>query len=154
MASLHLAQEIFNLIYPVGSVYISVKSTDPSNLFGGTWEKIGTNRVLMGSDSDSNLGKTVDSGLPNITGHVDPRWVDDSGGGIIMCAQNNQALYTSRPNTHRYWWSNIDQSGNAGVNTQYHTRIHFDASKSNSIYGKSNIVQPPAVKVYFWKRTA
>ena len=48
MASLHLAQEIFNLIYPVGSIYLSMNSTDPSKLFGGTWEAINS-RFLIGT---------------------------------------------------------------------------------------------------------
>lgn len=150
----HNKQILADILHPIGSVYISVTNVDPSTLFGGTWEKIGTNRVLMGSDSDANLGKTVDSGLPNITGSIDPRWVDSSGGGVMMYIQNNKALYTSRPSDHGYWWASVTATGGAGQNLQYHTRINFDASKSNSIYGKSSIVQPPAVKVYFWKRTA
>lgn len=40
MASLHLAPEIFKLIYPVGAIYESTSNTDPSTLFGGTWRQI------------------------------------------------------------------------------------------------------------------
>lgn len=46
---------IFDLIYPVGSIYMSVNSTNPGNLFGGTWVAWGAGRVPVGvntSDSD------------------------------------------------------------------------------------------------------
>lgn len=46
---------IFDLIYPVGSIYMSVNSTNPGNLFGGTWVAWGSGRVPVGvntSDSD------------------------------------------------------------------------------------------------------
>ena len=31
-------QRLIDLIYPVGSIYMSVNSTSPADLFGGTWE--------------------------------------------------------------------------------------------------------------------
>ena len=30
----------FDLIYPIGSVYISSSNTNPSSLFGGTWQEV------------------------------------------------------------------------------------------------------------------
>lgn len=145
---------IVDIIYPVGSVYISTTTANPKNLFGGTWEQIATGRTLWGASSDNELNTTVNSGLPNITGTYDPRWSDSSGGGIMMAAQNSGAMYTSRPSSHGYWWAAATSSGGAGSNTQYHTRLNFSAQRSNSIYGNSTIVQPPAYKVYMWRRTA
>lgn len=145
---------IVNIIYPVGSVYISTTTANPKDLFGGTWEQIATGRTLWGASSDNELNTTVNSGLPNITGTYDPRWTDRSGGGIMMAAQNSGAMYTSRPSDHGYWWAATTSSGGAGSNTQYHTRLNFSAQRSNSIYGNSTIVQPPAYKVYMWRRTA
>lgn len=38
--------------YPVGSIYISTSSTNPSSLFGGTWQAFGKGRTLVGVDSN------------------------------------------------------------------------------------------------------
>lgn len=40
-----------NLIYPIGSIYISINSTNPGNIFGGTWERI-KGKMLVGVDED------------------------------------------------------------------------------------------------------
>lgn len=135
--------------WPVGSIYMSVNATNPSTYFGGTWQKISTGRVLMGTSNNSQLGTTVDSGLPNISGYVDPRWVDHSGGGTMMYIQNNGPFYTTKAGS--VWWSQATTTDGQG---DYTNRIHFDASRANAIYGRSSIVQPPAFYCYIWKRVS
>lgn len=47
-------------IYPVGSIYMSVNSTNPGSLFGGTWIAWGSGRVPVGvnsSDGDFNTAE-------------------------------------------------------------------------------------------------
>ena len=49
-----------NLIYPVGSIYMSVSNTSPASLFGGTWTAFGAGRALVGintSDTDFNTAE-------------------------------------------------------------------------------------------------
>ena len=58
-------KEIINVIYPIGSIYMSVNNADPSLLFGGTWERIGQGRTLIGEGTctDSrNETKTFSDG--------------------------------------------------------------------------------------------
>ena len=51
------------LIYPVGSIYISVGSTSPATLFGGTWSVFGAGRTLVGIDSvDADFDTVEETG--------------------------------------------------------------------------------------------
>lgn len=43
--------------YPVGSIYLSVNSTSPASLFGGTWEQL-KDRFLLGAGSSYTAGNT------------------------------------------------------------------------------------------------
>ena len=52
--------ELFDRIYPVGSIYISMNETDPGTLFGGTWERI-SGRFLLGCGvTGSNANNRAD----------------------------------------------------------------------------------------------
>lgn len=83
--------------------------------------------------TESSVGQTLNAGLPNIKGS----WNHSSGYGSYTV--NNGAI----ENTSSY--SPISGSGTGWANEQ----ISFDASRSSDIYGKSNTVQPPAVKMLF-----
>jgi len=60
-------KNIFNLVYPIGSIYLSVTDTNPLLILGiGTWEKVGSDRVLQGSGSRGSADNTIEAGLPSI----------------------------------------------------------------------------------------
>lgn len=45
--------------WPIGSIYLSVSSENPSKWFGGTWQQIAKGRTLVGVDPNDDDFKTV-----------------------------------------------------------------------------------------------
>lgn len=125
--------------YPVGAIYISTSSTSPASLFGGTWESIASERVLMGVSSSHGAGSTVSAGLPNIKGAVLDTWHGGgpSGSGALSVAVNGRSAVRNGDNG-TFTWGNF----------------YFDAASYNSIYGNASTVQPAAYYVYMWRRIA
>ena len=126
--------------------WISVDSTSPAALFGGSWEVIASERVLMGASSTHAAGTTVKAGLPNITGQLP---------GIKSIGYNGSSDY---PISGAFAWTNTaSANGNYNDGDDLPLRIYqaaFDASKSNAIYGRSTTVQPAAYYVHIWRRVA
>lgn len=59
-------------VYPVGSIYTSVNSTNPATLFGGTWEQL-QNRFLLGAGSSYTNGATGGASTVSLTASQMPR---------------------------------------------------------------------------------
>lgn len=128
--------------YPVGSIFQTVSSTSPAALFGGTWQEIAQNRVLMGASYAHVAGTTVEAGLPNITGRAGP---DEQAGFYNV----------NRPNAYGAFYGGGKSYDWCATGSQYPGRdLCFDASLSNSIYGRSATVQPAAYYVHIWRRVA
>ena len=125
--------------YPVGSIYLSTSYTSPAALFGGTWQEIAQNRVLMGASSTHAAGTTVEAGLPNITGTFAADSLTD---GNIKTTGAFFAVNLSKMRTATSY-STFEVNG-----------LGFAASMSNPIYGRSSTVQPAAYYVHIWQRVA
>lgn len=136
-----IAEKIIDFVYPVGSIYLSVNKVSPETFMGGRWELIEEGRVLWTTESNDG-GELIDAGLPNIKGDLTAVGGGSSGGWFTA----NGAFKEKSSGNRRYWASSNGAS--AGVSIGF----EIDASKSNDIYGKSNTVQPPAIKVYAFKR--
>lgn len=124
--------QFVNMIYPVGSIYMSVSSTSPASLFGGTWESIG-GRFLLGADATYAAGSTGGKATNTINANNLPSQIPlmysnnsgSSGNGGIF----SSAIYT-----------NGENSGYSWVGTGMPT------DPINNM--------PPYLAVYMWKRTA
>ena len=128
--------------YPVGSIYQSTDPTSPAALFGGTWEQIASERVLMGASSSHAAGSTVEAGLPNITGTA-------NGGVLSMSTPSSDGAFGGK------YYNTTTRHGGGDKGDWFSTYDRtFDASKSNAIYGRSSTVQPAAYYVHIWRRVA
>lgn len=131
-------------LYPVGSVYIGTQSTCPlaTLISGSTWVLVAADRVLQGSSTSHSANTTIAAGLPNIT----------SGALTVGRLASSHSSTTSGALT-RVATTKQSTGYNSSTNS-YDTTISINASNSNSIYGNSSTVQPPAYVVNIWRRTA
>lgn len=157
MASLHLAQEIFKLIYPVGSIYISVNNTNPSTLFGGTWSQVAKGQCLIGvnaDDTDFNISQktggsktknmTHTHGLENGIAYIGAPLGNATGIGYAAWGNGNgpDSLYSVGGNSH-----------NAAGHPKRSHNTRLGGSTDDAMSSTFNIM-PPYYTCYIWKRTA
>lgn len=129
-------------LYPVGSIYIGTQNTCPLEtlISGSTWQLVATDKALWGGDG-SNANTTIAAGLPNITGNISDMSSNSNGSSTFTGA----------------FKKNSGGTGHGHGGTEYRqgtNNVSFNASLSNSIYGNSTTVQPPAYRVNVWRRTA
>ena len=121
--------------------WVSEDPTSHAALFGGSWEEIASERVLMGASSTHAAGSTVKAGLPKLKGSfsgvASTAYPNLSNSGALSMNTNNGGL-----------------AGYEGGSYGSNCTVSFDASKSNAIYGRSTTVQPAAYYVHIWHRVA
>lgn len=120
--------DIYNL-YPVGSIYISVNSTNPTNYFGGTWEQI-KDRFLLACGSTYSNGSTGGEATHKLTINEMPR--------------HKHTNWTSQGGA---WARETMSCGNKTA--------HDEADYGNMDYAggdQPHNNMPPYLAVYIWKR--
>ena len=138
--------QFVDMIYPVGSIYMSVNSTSPETLFGGTWESIG-GRFLLGADATYAAGSTggeathklTVSELPVLSGSISMHG-EGAGGSVVAGVSGVFSAAT----VEQGYQSSAVNSGAPSV-----SRIEFHVGS-----GQRHNNLPPYLAVYMWKRTA
>lgn len=134
---------IADIIYPVGSIYISVNSTSPDTLFGGTWEQI-EDRFLLSAGSTYTAGATGGEATHTLTTNEIPshRHMND-----YYFPGGDQQFYTDTG-------SGLSGSGNKYIYIGGSVGFHGAQKHSNVGGGQAHNNMPPYLVVYMWKRTA
>ena len=124
-----------DLIYPVGSIYMSVNATNPKNLFGGTWTQI-QGRFLLGMSSSYPAGSQGGEATHTLTANEMPNHTHQYVDYWTVAAASGTGRRAVKFNNNNY----SPESG--GLST--------DSSGS----GQAHNNMPPYLAVYIWKRTA
>lgn len=135
-------------VYPVGSIYLSVNSTSPATLFGGTWERLG-GRFLLGADDACPAGSTggeadvtlTKEQLPTVEGSLDFRGLSSDANIVV----GDGEVFTYTANGGPTWSNSISSVGTAIPCDRITMRFGGSQPHNNL---------PPYLAVYIWKRTA
>lgn len=135
-------KELFNLIYPVGAIYLSAVNFNPGTVFGGTWEQIKDRFLLSAGDSyevGTTGGKTnyeLSANIGAVDGTTTALGYTTNGPTAYQLAHGPSyvvygASSTGFPDSV---WNHSTNVTEHGVNESYIT------------------IMPPYLTVYMWKR--
>ena len=122
---------VFDMVYPVGSVYVSVNSTSPATLFGGKWVQI-KDKFLLSAGDTYKAGATGGEATHVLTVDEMPR--------------HNHSIdnLNASGSTTPYMTVQAQEKKGYGGNVQ----TFFTGG------GQAHNNMPPYIVVYIWQRTA
>ena len=157
----HVSSEVtdlINTIYPIGSIYMSVSSTSPQILFGGTWEQIKDTFLLASGDTYASDGDVATA---------------QHGSATVSLTEEQMPRHTHTQNAHTHTIGSLARytitgKGVAAVGDGYGNSKNYktgSTTATNKYTGGTNTTEaaqngsahenmPPYMAVYCWKRTA
>lgn len=132
----YLKEKLSAEFFPIGAIYLSVNSTNPENLFGGTWEQI-KDKFLLSAGDNYSAGSTGGEAQHTLTVGEMP-----SHGHTVQTfpyAGSNSSYYQVSTNV----------GGNVDPNTNW-----TGGFANNTGGSRPHNNMPPYLTVYMWVRTA
>ena len=150
--------------YPVGSIYMSVNSTNPNSLFGGSWERLKDRFLLASGDTYSN-GSTGGEASHTLTTNEMPSHTHTQNSHYHGCG-DGRAYITQKSSYSADVGEKSIKGGTSGTafttvafnssDNWYGTQNTSGATATNQNTGGGNAHNnmPPYLTVFMWKRIA
>jgi len=122
---------IVDLIYPVGSIYMSVNSTSPATLFGGTWERI-QDRFLLAAGSSYSAGGTGGSADATLPSHTHT-FTGSSVTSGTQSANHTHSGTVDNNGSHRHYLIHNYESQSGFTNPNQTIAMSFQVSDGRSV---------------------
>lgn len=162
---------ILNLVYPVGSIYMSANNVSPQTFLGGTWVSWGEGRVPVGvssSDTDFNTAEKTGGEKTHRLSVDEMPWHDHSGtnstvetetihtrptGGALqhLGIRTYTVKYDVNEQTQEYI---VSPAGGQTLNVDNGTVINSQYGVCPNGLGVAHNNLQPYITCYMWKRTA
>ena len=140
--------------YPIGSIYISVNSTNPSTYFGGTWEQI-KDRFLLCCGSTYSAGSTGGSATHQhkygfqYGGYYRDVALEQNGNcGLLNYSNASSFSITGGGESVSSYTAEINNGSESAMKStsMSHYRMTANTSATSTL--------PPYLAVYVWKRVS
>ena len=145
-------QDTASKLYPVGSVYISFNSADPSTLFGGTWVRLKDTFLLANGDSyapnTSGGSATKTITVDNMPSHTHSVSADGLHSHSVTV---NRDLVSGTPKDDAVFGDEQEQGQNTLGTSSAGLHSHNIGATGS---GLPLNIMPPYKTVYMWRRTA
>ena len=144
------SNNVFLKTYPVGSIYISTSSANPSTIYGGTWERYGQGKTLVGLNESetefSTINKTGGEKTHTLTINEMPSHNHNLGGHTFLWGENVGTVNIKNANA---------EAGATSQNRLYTYQNQYGWANTlvNGGSQPHNNLQP-YITVYMWKRTS
>ena len=158
-----LLQNVFDIVYPVGSVYTSVNNVNPGTMFGGTWVAFAPGRSLVGVDPSQTEFNVVNktggaksvsyTPVGTVGSHVltvnelpdHVHWDRAKPKNTVYGSGSSSSLMMESSGAGEYYTGGVRVTSGTVGNGHTHP---FTGTASNV-----NVLSP-YITVYFWRRTA
>ena len=137
--------DMLSRIYPVGSIYMSVTSASPADLFGGTWERI-KDRFLLASGDTYSAGSTGGEANHTLTVNEMPSHHHT----IRVFASAESVMGTTLRDAQQGKPLSARQTEYSATSSSQNYEQHIGDTGNSKPHNN----MPPYLTVYIWKRVA